>query len=77
LGGAMLCVASVLIFQIDKLANRASIITDYLQRCLSSALLANVKSVYGRYYCTIFLISVVELPYPAFEDYEKKKENIK
>jgi hypothetical protein len=41
---------------------------------LGSTLLANAKSVHGRYCCGHFLISVVELPYPAFEDDEKKRK---
>jgi predicted metalloenzyme YecM len=73
LGDAMLCLAIVLISQIDKLVN--STLYNY-GLIFSDAwaqpywLILRVRMVV--IVATIFLISVVELPYPAFEDYEKK-----
>jgi hypothetical protein len=75
LGDAMLCLAIVLISQIDKLVN--STLYNY-GLVFSDAwaqpywLMLRVSMVV--IVAAIFLISVVELPYPAFEDDEKKRK---
>jgi predicted metalloenzyme YecM len=73
LGDAMLCLATFLISQIDKLANSTLynyglIFSDAWAQSYWLMLIVCMVVIIA----TIFLISVVELPYPAFEDDEKK-----
>jgi hypothetical protein len=78
LGDAMLCLAIVLISQIDKLVNS----TLYNYGLVFSDTWAQPYWLMLRVcmiviVAAIFLISVVELPYPAFGDDEKSKPKIK
>jgi predicted metalloenzyme YecM len=73
LGDAMLCLAIFLISQIDKLANSTLynyglIFSDAWAQPYWLMLIVCMIVIVA----TIFLMSVVELPYPAFGDYEKK-----
>ena len=75
LGDAMLCVAIVLIVQIDQLVNGTLysyglVFNDSWAQPYWLMLKVSLILIVA----AIILISVVELPYPAFEEKAKKKE---
>ena len=75
LGDAMLCLAIVLISQIDKLVN--STLYDYglvFSDAWAQPYWLMLRVCMIVIVAAIFLISVVELPYPAFENDEKRRK---